>query len=111
MATSPEHGGQGLPHTLEVFFEEMLQSSCVSFSLYSGLTRGAYIAMSRHGSEALRRAFLPRMGSGEWTGVMCLTEPQCGTDLGLVRTRAEPDGEGGYGCGERRSSSPEATRT
>ena len=96
MATSPEHGGQGLPHTLEVFFEEMLQSSCVSFSLYSGLTRGAYIAMSRHGSEALRRSFLPRMGSGEWTGVMCLTEPQCGTDLGLVRTRAEPDGDGGY---------------
>ena len=96
MASAPEHGGQGLPHTLEVFFEEMLQSSCVSFSLYSGLTRGAYIAMSRHGSEELRRSFLPRMGSGEWTGVMCLTEPHCGTDLGLVRTRAEPDGDGGY---------------
>ena len=97
MATSPEHGGQGLPHTLEVFFEEMLQSSRASPSASTaGLTRGAYIAMSRHGSEALRRSFLPRMGSGEWTGVMCLTEPQCGTDLGLVRTRAEPDGDGGY---------------
>ncbi len=96
MATAPEHGGQGLPHTLEVFFEEMLQSSCVAFSLYSGLTRGAYLAMSRHGSEALRRTCLPRMGSGEWTGVMCLTEPQCGTDLGLVRTRAEPHGNGSY---------------
>ena len=96
MATSPEHAGQGLPHTLEVFFEEMLQSSCVSFSLYSGLTRGAYIALRRHGSEELRRSFLPRMGSGEWTGVMCLTEPQCGTDLGLVRTRAEPDRDGSY---------------
>ena len=96
MASAPEHGGQGLPHTLEVFFEEMLQSSCVAFSLYNGLTRGAYIAMSQHGNEALRRAFLPPMGRGEWTGVMCLTEPHCGTDLGLVRTRAEPDGDGGY---------------
>ena len=96
MATAPEHGGQGLPHTLEVFFEEMLQSSCVSFSLYSGLTRGAYIAMSRHASVALRRSFLPRIGSGEWTGVMCLTEPHCGTDLGLVRTRAEPGEDGSY---------------
>ena len=96
MATSPEHGGQGLPHTLEVFFEEMLQSSCVSFSLYSGLTRGAYIAIDRHGSEELRDVYLPRMGSGEWTGVMCLTEPQCGTDLGLVRTRAEPNADGSF---------------
>ena len=96
MANAPEHGGQGLPHTLEVFFEEMLQSSSIAFSLYCGLTRGAYIAICRHGSEALKQAFLPRMGSGEWTGVMCLTEPQCGTDLGLVRTRAEPDGDGTY---------------
>ena len=96
MASAPEHGGQGLPHTLEVFFEEMLQSSCVAFSLYNGLTRGAYIAMSRHGSEQLRDVYLPRMGRGEWTGVMCLSEPQCGTDLGLVRTRAESNGDGSY---------------
>ena len=96
MASAPEHGGQGLPHTLEVFFEEMLQSSSVAFSLYSGLTRGAYIALRRHGSEQLRDLCLPRMGIGDWTGVMCLTEPQCGTDLGLVRTRAEPSGDGSY---------------
>ena len=96
MASAPEHGGQGLPHTLEAFFEEMLQSSCVAFSLYSGLTRGAYIAVQRHGDATLRAACLPRMGRGEWTGVMCLTEPHCGTDLGLVRTRAEPNADGSY---------------
>ncbi len=96
MASAPEHGGQGLPHTLEVFFEEMLQSSCVAFSLYSGLTRGACIAMSRHASQDLQSVYLPRMARGDWTGVMCLTEPHCGTDLGLVRTRAQPHEDGSY---------------
>ena len=90
MTTSPDNGGQGLPHTLEAFFEEMLQSSSLAFSLYSGLTRGAYIAMERHASDALKERYLSRMGSGEWSAVMCLTEPHCGTDLGLLRTRAEP---------------------
>ena len=94
MATEPEHGGQGLPHSVEVFFEEMLQSSCLSFSLYVGLTRGAYLAMRRHASDALGHLYLPRIGNGEWSGVMCLTEPHCGTDLGLVRTRAEPREDG-----------------
>ena len=94
MATEPEHGGQGLPHSVEVFFEEMLQSSCLSFSLYVGLTRGAYLAMRRHASDALGCLYLPRIGNGEWSGVMCLTEPHCGTDLGLVRTRAEPREDG-----------------
>ena len=94
MATDPEDGGQGLPHGVEVFFEEMLQSSCLAFSLYIGLTRGAYLAMQRHAGDALKRLCLPRLGSGEWSGVMCLTEPHCGSDLGLVRTRAEPREDG-----------------
>ena len=94
MACSEDYGGQGLPHTLEAFFEEMLQSSSLAFSLYSGLTRGAYIAMERNASEDLKRRYLSRMGTGEWSAVMCLTEPHCGTDLGLLRTRAEPgDGD------------------
>ena len=96
LGCDPAFGGQGLPHTLNVFFEEMLQSSNMSFSLYPGLTRGAYMAMRHHASPALNDVYLHKMVSGEWAGVMCLTESHCGTDLGLLRTRAEPLEDGSY---------------
>ena len=96
LGCDPRYGGQGLPHTLNVFFEEMLQSSNLSFSLYQGLTRGAYMAMRHHAGDALNETYLHKMVSGEWAGVMCLTEPQCGTDLGLLRTRAQPREDGSY---------------
>ena len=92
----PEFGGQGLPHTLSVFVEEMLQSSNLAFALYAGLTHGACIAIDLHADEALRRRYLPKLVDGTWSGVMCLTESHCGTDLGLLRTRAEPAGDGRY---------------
>lgn len=96
LGCDPEFGGQGLPHTVSLFFEEMLQSANMAFFLYPGLTRGAYMAMKHHATPALNALYLPKMVSGEWTGVMCLTEPHCGTDLGLLRTRAEPLEDGSY---------------
>lgn len=96
LACDPDDGGQGLPHTLNVFFEEMLQSCNMSLALYPGLTRGAYIAIRAHGSDAMKRTYLPKFADGSWTGVMCLTESHAGTDLGLLRTRATPDGDDRY---------------
>ncbi|RCX32348.1 acyl-CoA dehydrogenase C-terminal domain-containing protein [Thioalbus denitrificans] len=96
LACDPDYGGQGLPETLGFMVEEMLCSANVSFSLYPGLTRGAYHALRAHGPEALRRLYLPRLVSGEWSGTMCLTEPHAGTDLGLLRTRAEPAEDGAW---------------
>ena len=96
LGCDPHYGGQGLPHTLNVFFEEMLQSSNMSLSLYPGLTRGAYMLMRQHASDELKSTYLAKMVSGEWAGVMCLTEPHCGTDLGLLRTRAEARDDGSY---------------
>lgn len=97
LACDPEFGGQGLPNTLSVFFEEMLQSSNMAFSLFPGLTRGAYVAMMAHASDELKQQYLPKMVEGTWSGVMCLTEAHSGTDLGLLRTRAEPRDNGSYG--------------
>ena len=77
LGCDPQYGGQGLPHTLSVFFDEMLQSANVAFALYPGLTRGAYMAMRAYASDALKQKYLPKMVSGEWTGAMCLTEPHC----------------------------------
>jgi butyryl-CoA dehydrogenase len=97
LACAPEYGGQGLPNTLSVFFEEMLQSANMSLSLYPGLTRGAYVAMQAYASEELKQRYLPNMVAGTWAGVMCLTESHCGTDLGMLRTRATPRDDGSYG--------------
>jgi len=96
LALSPDIGGQGLPETISFMLEEMICSANVSFSLYPGLTRGAISAISAHAVEALKEQYLPKMAEGIWAGTMCLTEPHCGTDLGLVRTKAEPDNQGGY---------------
>ena len=91
-----EFGGQSLPHTLSVFVEEMLQSSNMALGLYVGLTRGACVAIDRHASDDLRRRYLPKLVEGTWSGAMCLTESHCGTDLGLLRTRAVPADNGHY---------------
>ena len=96
LATDPELGGQGLPETISFMLEEMLCSANVSFSLYPGLTRGAINALAHHASDELKQQYLPKMVEGVWSGTMCLTESHCGTDLGLVRTRANPNRDGSY---------------
>ncbi len=96
LASPAEWGGQGLPAGLAKLVEEMVCATNVSFSLYPGLTHGATIAMEGHAEAALKAAYLPKMVSGEWSGTMCLTEPHCGTDLGLLRTRAVPQPDGSY---------------
>ncbi|WP_129933083.1 MULTISPECIES: acyl-CoA dehydrogenase C-terminal domain-containing protein [unclassified Pseudomonas] len=95
--TGPQaYGGQGLPQMASASFHEMLMAASLSFRIYSGLTEGAVLALHRHGSEPLKQAYLGRMVSGEWAGTMCLTEPQAGTDLALLRTRAQPEADGSY---------------
>ena len=96
LACDPAYGGQGLPGILNAMLAEMLCSSNLSFSMYVGLTHGAYNAISAHASDDLKKAYLPNMVSGQWSGTMCLTEPQCGTDLGLIRTKAEPADDDTY---------------
>jgi alkylation response protein AidB-like acyl-CoA dehydrogenase len=91
-----EYGGQGLPHTLKFIVDEMVCSSNLSLGMYAGLTHGAISALYAHGSDALKETYLAKLVSGEWTGTMCLTESQCGTDLGLIRTRATPRDDGSY---------------
>ncbi|HAQ00775.1 MAG TPA: acyl-CoA dehydrogenase, partial [Rhodospirillum rubrum] len=92
----PAHGGQGLPQVVNTFIEEMICAANLSFGMYPGLSHGAYVALKQFGTEDQKARYLPALVDGTWTGTMCLTEPQCGTDLGLLRTKAVPDGEGGY---------------
>jgi len=96
LACTPEFGGQGLPHVLNMIVEEMVCSANLSLGMYPGLTHGAINALTAHGARELQERYLPKLISGEWTGTMCLTEPQCGTDLGLIRTRAVPQADGSY---------------
>ncbi len=96
IAADPEYGGQGLPKAVDTLISEMICSANLSFSLYPGLTHGAYVALREYGSDALKQKYLPKMIEGVWSGTMCLTEPQCGTDLGLLRTRAVPQDDGAY---------------
>lgn len=96
LANTPDFGGQGLPAVVNVAFNEMVTSSNMAFGMYPGLTHGAYSAILAGGSEEQKRIYLPKLSSGEWGGTMNLTEPQCGTDLGLIRTKAVPQGDGTY---------------
>ena len=96
LACSPDFGGQGLPQVLNMMVEEMICSANLSLGMYPGLTHGAINALAEHGSAELQARFLPKLIGGQWSGTMCLTEPQCGTDLGLIRTRALPDSDGSY---------------
>ncbi|HEX7873011.1 MAG TPA: acyl-CoA dehydrogenase C-terminal domain-containing protein [Sphingobium sp.] len=91
-----DHGGQGLPRTLQILLDEMVSSANLSFGLFPGLTRGAAEAVAHHGDDALKAAWLPALISGESSGAMALTEASAGTDLGLLRTRADPVGDGSY---------------
>jgi alkylation response protein AidB-like acyl-CoA dehydrogenase len=91
-----EYGGQGLPHTLKFVVDEMMCSTNLSLGMYPGLTHGAISALHSHGSDELKDTYLEKLISGEWTGTMCLTEPQCGTDLGMIRTKAKPNDDGSY---------------
>ena len=93
---APEFGGQGLPYLIHSVVNEALVSSNMALNMYMGLTHGAYSAIHAHGTEAQKATYLPKLASCQWTGTMNLTEPHCGTDLGLMRTRAEPQGDGSY---------------
>ncbi|WP_224826394.1 acyl-CoA dehydrogenase C-terminal domain-containing protein [Cognatishimia sp. MH4019] len=92
----PDYGGQGMPYLLHSAVGEMFVSSNMAFNMYQGLTHGAYAAIHAHGSEDQKATYLPKMVEGSWSGTMNLTEPQCGTDLGLIRTKAEPQDDGTY---------------
>ncbi len=96
IAADPNYGGQGFPQMVNTLNEEMLSSSNVSFSLYPGLTHAVANAIEQHATEELKNTYIPQLTSGEWTGVMCLTEPHCGSDLGLLRTKAESNDDGTY---------------
>ena len=95
-ACDPEYGGQGLPNVLNTPLIEMICSANLSFGLLPGLSHGAYSAIHHFGTDEQKKTYLPKLTSGEWSGVMCLTEPQSGTDLGLIRTKAEPNNDGSY---------------
>ncbi|MBD8893168.1 acyl-CoA dehydrogenase C-terminal domain-containing protein [Roseibium litorale] len=96
LSADPDFGGQGLPHTLAIVLNEYLSSSNMAFAMYPGLTAGAVAALTLHANDELKAKYLPKMISGEWTGTMNLTEPHCGTDLGLIRTKAVPQADGSY---------------
>ncbi len=96
LACDPAYGGQGLPLVVNQLFYEMMNSANQAWATYPGLTHGAYAALHTHGTETQKDTYLHKMTSGEWTGAMCLTEPHCGTDLGLMRTKAEPQPDGTY---------------
>ncbi|MCU0809151.1 MAG: acyl-CoA dehydrogenase family protein, partial [Candidatus Contendobacter sp.] len=92
----PHYGGQGLPYVLGLAISEMMASANMAFTMYPGLTSGAIEAIEIGGTEEQKALYLPRMIAGQWTGTMNLTEPHCGTDLGLLRTKAEPQSDGTY---------------
>ena len=96
LGNAPEYGGQGMPHVVSIAFQEFMISSNMAFAMYPGLTHGAIAALVAKGSPEQQQMYVPKMVSGEWGGTMNLTEPQCGTDLGLIRTKAEPQADGSY---------------
>ena len=96
LSCDPKYGGQGMPKTVSVFFDEMLSSASLSFKLYSELSIGAYNCISHHATEEIKDKYLPKMVEGKWSGTMCLTEPVCGTDLGLLKTKAVEQSDGTF---------------
>ena len=96
LSCDPEHGGQGLPLVVNNAFYEMMNSANQAWTMYPGLSHGAYECLHEHGTPEQQRLYLPKLVSGEWTGTMCLTEAHCGTDLGLLRTKAEPQADGSF---------------
>ena len=96
LSCDPEYGGQGIPKTISAFFDEMLSSASLSFKLYSELSIGAYNCILHHGANTIKKKFLPKIVEGKWSGTMCLTEPVCGTDLGLLKTKATEQSDGSF---------------
>jgi alkylation response protein AidB-like acyl-CoA dehydrogenase len=96
LSADPTYGGMGMPHLFNFVFMEMICSSNMAFGMYPGLSEGAYRALHLHGSDELKNMYLPKLVTGEWSGTMCLTEPHCGTDLGLIRSKAIPMDDGAY---------------
>ena len=96
LSCDPEYGGQGMPKTISAFFDEMLSSASLSFKLYSELSIGAYHCILHHATDSIKKKFLPNMAKGTWSGTMCLTEPVCGTDLGLLKTKAVEQSNGTF---------------
>ena len=96
LSCDPEYGGQGMPKTINAFFDEMLSSASLSFKLYSELSIGAYNCILHHGSDSIKKKFLPNIVKGTWSGTMCLTESVCGTDLGLLKTKALEQSDGTF---------------
>ena len=96
LSCDPKFGGQGMPKTVSAFFDEMLSSASLSFKLYSELSIGAYNCINHHASDEIKNTYLPKIVEGKWSGTMCLTEPVCGTDLGLLKTKAEKQSDGTY---------------
>ncbi len=96
LSCDPKYGGQGMPKTVSAFFDEMLSSASLSFKLYSELSIGAYNCINHHAPEEIKEKYLPKIVEGKWSGTMCLTEPVCGTDLGLLKTKAAQQSDGTY---------------
>jgi alkylation response protein AidB-like acyl-CoA dehydrogenase len=96
LSCDPAYGGQGLPLVINQCLYEMLNSANQAWTMYPGLSHGAYECLHAHGTPEQKSTFLPKLTSGEWTGTMCLTESHCGTDLGMLRTKAEPQADGTY---------------
>ena len=96
LSCDPKYGGQGMPKTVSAFFDEMLSSSSLAFKLYTELSIGAYNCIHHHASDSIKDKFLPKMVEGKWSGTMCLTEPVCGTDLGLLKTKAVEQSDGTF---------------
>jgi acyl-CoA dehydrogenase len=96
LSCDPKYGGQGMPKTVSAFFDEMLSSASLSFKLYSELSIGAYNCIKQHAIDEIKDKYLPKMVEGKWSGTMCLTEPVCGTDLGLLKTKAQEQSDGTY---------------
>ncbi len=96
LAADPNYGGQGLPYTLAAVINEFVSSANMAFGMYPGLTQGAIAAIQLHGTDDQKATYLPKMIAGTWSGTMNLTEPHCGTDLGLIKTKAVPNGDGSY---------------
>ncbi|MGE4378069.1 MAG: acyl-CoA dehydrogenase C-terminal domain-containing protein [Burkholderiaceae bacterium] len=96
LSCDPAYGGQGLPMVINQCFYEMLNAANQAWTMYPGLSHGAYECLHTHGTPEQKQLYLPRLTSGHWTATMCLTEPHCGTDLGLLKTRAEPQPDGSY---------------
>jgi len=96
LSCDPKYGGQGMPRTVSAFFDEMISSASLAFKLYSELTLGAYNCIHHHATDEIKDKFLPKMVEGKWSGTMCLTEPVCGTDLGLLKTKAVEQSDGTY---------------